>query len=224
VRPKRIAEVLKEIDADVVALQEVVGMDEATREHNQVRAIAEELGLDFRIGENRRLRGAAYGNTVLSRLPIVSDHNHDVTWRMNEPRGCLEVTIKLPGDASRTVQVFNVHLGTGFSMLRFVEPTRAHLQSATAVFACSIVPFHSKTRTPASSKGRYPRRLRSRCRRSVQGLFDSHGKSLDVTAFPAMVEVLAQGKTLVTGAPRKATTDRLAWIVKARVHNKLKNQ
>jgi transcriptional regulator with GAF, ATPase, and Fis domain len=31
---------------------------------------------------------------------------------------------------------------------------------------------------------------------SVQGLFDSHGKSLDVTAFPAMVEVLAQGKTL----------------------------
>ena len=31
---------------------------------------------------------------------------------------------------------------------------------------------------------------------SVQGLFDAHGKSLDVTAFPAMVEVLAQGKTL----------------------------
>src|SRR4030095_10090884 len=31
---------------------------------------------------------------------------------------------------------------------------------------------------------------------SVQGLLDAHGKSLDVTAFPAMVEVLAQGKTL----------------------------
>jgi transcriptional regulator with GAF, ATPase, and Fis domain len=31
---------------------------------------------------------------------------------------------------------------------------------------------------------------------SVQGLFDSYGKSLDVTAFPAMVEVLGQGKTL----------------------------
>jgi len=30
----------------------------------------------------------------------------------------------------------------------------------------------------------------------VQGLFDQHGKSLDITAFPAMVEVLAQGKTL----------------------------
>ncbi len=31
---------------------------------------------------------------------------------------------------------------------------------------------------------------------SVQGLFDVHGKSLDVTAFPAIVEVIAQGKTL----------------------------
>lgn len=31
---------------------------------------------------------------------------------------------------------------------------------------------------------------------ALQSLFDEHGKSLDVTAFPAMVEVLAQGKTL----------------------------
>jgi endonuclease/exonuclease/phosphatase family metal-dependent hydrolase len=31
VRPKRIADVLREINADVVALQEVVGMDEAAR-------------------------------------------------------------------------------------------------------------------------------------------------------------------------------------------------
>ena len=31
---------------------------------------------------------------------------------------------------------------------------------------------------------------------SIQGLFEAHGQSLDVTAFPAMVEVLAQGKTL----------------------------
>ena len=38
--------------------------------------------------------------------------------------------------------------------LRLVEPTRAHRPSATAVFAWSIVPFHSKTRTPASSKVR----------------------------------------------------------------------
>jgi endonuclease/exonuclease/phosphatase family metal-dependent hydrolase len=118
VRPKRIAEVLKQIDADVVALQEVVGMDHAEREHNQVHAIAEELGYDFRIGENRRLRGAAYGNAVLSRLPIVSDRNHDLTCRRYEPRGCLEVNIK-PGDSETTFHIFNVHLGTGFFERRY---------------------------------------------------------------------------------------------------------
>jgi transcriptional regulator with GAF, ATPase, and Fis domain len=31
---------------------------------------------------------------------------------------------------------------------------------------------------------------------AVQGLIDTHGQSLDITAFPAMVEVLGQGKTL----------------------------
>ncbi|HEY0380521.1 MAG TPA: sigma 54-interacting transcriptional regulator [Pyrinomonadaceae bacterium] len=31
---------------------------------------------------------------------------------------------------------------------------------------------------------------------SVQGLIDAHGQSMDVTAYPAMMEVLAQGKTL----------------------------
>ena len=31
---------------------------------------------------------------------------------------------------------------------------------------------------------------------SVRGLIESHGQSLDITAFPAMVEILSQGKTL----------------------------
>ena len=42
--------------------------------------------------------------------------------------------------------------------LRFVDPTRAQRESATAVFACSMEPFHSNTLTPASSNGRYPAR------------------------------------------------------------------
>ena len=38
--------------------------------------------------------------------------------------------------------------------LRLVEPTRAQRASATAVLAWSMGPFHSKTRTPASSRAR----------------------------------------------------------------------
>jgi endonuclease/exonuclease/phosphatase family metal-dependent hydrolase len=91
-------------------------MDEAAREHNQVHAIADELGMDFRIGENRRLRGGAHGNAVLSRLPIAADRNHDLTWRLYEPRGCLQVTLANP---QTTLHIYNVHLGTGFFERRY---------------------------------------------------------------------------------------------------------
>ena len=93
-------------------------MDEITRERNQVRALAEELGMDFRIGENRRLHGAAYGNAVLSRLPIVADHNHDLSCRRYEPRGCLEIKVQL-ANTQNVLQIFNVHLGTSFIERRY---------------------------------------------------------------------------------------------------------
>src|SRR6185503_15600477 len=78
VRPERIVKVLKETGADIIALQEVVGMDHADRQQNQVRWIADELGFHYRTGGNRLLQGTAYGNAVLTRLPIGASYNHDV--------------------------------------------------------------------------------------------------------------------------------------------------
>lgn len=121
-RPKRIAEVLAQINADVIALQEVVGMDEPSREHNHLHAIAEELGFDFRTGENRRLRGAAYGNAVLTHFPVIAQRNHDITSRKSEPRGCLHVTLALAGELETdrcSLQIYNAHLGTGFFERRY---------------------------------------------------------------------------------------------------------
>jgi len=121
IRPQRIVKVLKETDPDIIALQEVVGMDEAERDRNQVRYIAEELGFDYRIGENRRLYGGAYGNAVVSRLPIVANQNHDITWRKREPRGCLEVTLALQSQQQvpHLVRIYDVHLGTSFFERRY---------------------------------------------------------------------------------------------------------
>ena len=59
----------------------------------------------------------AYGNALLSRLPIVADRNHDLSFRRYEPRGCLEVTITSPLETS--LQIYNVHLGTGFFERRY---------------------------------------------------------------------------------------------------------
>jgi endonuclease/exonuclease/phosphatase family metal-dependent hydrolase len=112
VRPERIASVLRETKADIVALQEVLSVEGRERERHQARFLAEELEMDYRVGENRRLDGGAYGNVVLSRLPLREADNYDITWRGRERRGCLRVDVALAG--GRWLNVFNVHLGTAF--------------------------------------------------------------------------------------------------------------
>jgi endonuclease/exonuclease/phosphatase family metal-dependent hydrolase len=112
VRPERIAMVLRETKADVIALQEVLSVEGRERERHQARFLAEELGMDYEIGENRRLDGGAYGNVILSRLPLRAAHNYDITWSGRERRGCLRTDVLL--GAGRLLHVFNVHLGTAF--------------------------------------------------------------------------------------------------------------
>ncbi len=102
--PKRIAEVLGEVNADVIALQEVLG--------HQAEIISSDLGVPFVLGENRKHHGYAYGNVVLSRFPIYSMHNYDLTVHGREERGCLRADVRW--SETSVLHVFNVHLGTAF--------------------------------------------------------------------------------------------------------------
>lgn len=111
-RPSRIVEVLREIDADVIALQEVLSISGGTREKDQARFIADELGVNHVAGENRTLKGGSYGNVVLSRHPMRLVRNHDISVRARERRGCLHTDVDV--DGADTVHVFNVHLGTAY--------------------------------------------------------------------------------------------------------------
>jgi endonuclease/exonuclease/phosphatase family metal-dependent hydrolase len=114
-RPLRVAEVLRETEADIIALQEVLSVEAAARERDQARFLAEELGMNYRIGENRRLHGGAYGNVILSRLPFQDVHNYDITWSGRERRGCLRADVMVEaGGQEALLHVFNIHLGTAF--------------------------------------------------------------------------------------------------------------
>lgn len=108
----RIVEVLREIDADVIALQEVVAIDNGAPEEHQARFIADSLGFDYRLGENRRLRGGAYGNVVLSRFAFHHARNYDISVTGREQRGSLRADLRISGDL--LLHVFNIHLGTSY--------------------------------------------------------------------------------------------------------------
>ncbi len=112
VRPARIVEVLRDIDADVIALQEVVRVETERPDQDHARFIASELGMNFHFGENRPLKQGTYGNVLLSRYPLPATCNYNITARGREPRGCLRADMELPGGA--LLHVFNVHMGTAF--------------------------------------------------------------------------------------------------------------
>jgi endonuclease/exonuclease/phosphatase family metal-dependent hydrolase len=109
VRPERVAAVLNELDADIIALQEVL---RGKKERDQLVLIAKALGAKhYRFGMTRKYRSEDYGNAVISRLPIISHEAYDITASRREPRGCLRADIDIGG--GRTLRLFNAHLGTG---------------------------------------------------------------------------------------------------------------
>ncbi len=112
--PPRIISILKELDADILCLQEVVNAP-GTHLYDQAGEIERALP-DYihRFGANRPLHGGTYGNLTLSRLPVRAWHNHDLTSRREE-RGALQTDIEL---GPQLLHVFNVHLGTGFNERR----------------------------------------------------------------------------------------------------------
>jgi endonuclease/exonuclease/phosphatase family metal-dependent hydrolase len=105
----RIADVLGELDADIIALQEV--FSECESKEGQVELLASTLGMKSIFGCTRHHRGRPYGNALLSRWPIVSSCGMDLTWAHHERRGCIRGDLKT---AQGTLHVFNIHMGTSY--------------------------------------------------------------------------------------------------------------
>jgi len=109
--PARIIEILRELDADIIALQEVLSLEGGSRQENQAQFIAEEMEMHLLPGETKRLKGGYYGNILLTRFPSRRTFNYDISVRRREPRRCLRADVQI-GDS--LLHVFNVHLGTAF--------------------------------------------------------------------------------------------------------------
>ena len=108
-RIERILKVLRAVDADIIALQEVMNHHDRSPEDHQACYLAEQLGYFFTVGETRRHREAVYGNVTLSRWKFERSHSIDLSVQGREPRGALRTDIRAGGEL---LHIFNLHLGT----------------------------------------------------------------------------------------------------------------
>lgn len=114
----RIVKVIREMDADIVALQEVVA--------GQMQQIVESVAMFHSFGAAREWQGEGYGNAMLSRFPIRGEYNYDVSVGRREPRRCLRVDVEFPAD--HALHIFGVHLGTSFFERRHQARKLASIQ------------------------------------------------------------------------------------------------
>jgi endonuclease/exonuclease/phosphatase family metal-dependent hydrolase len=104
----RIADVLRELDADVVGLQEVDARSGAGTDSMQMHYLADALGLQAVAGPTITRHDGHYGNALLTRqLPRAVRHI-DLTVYRREPRGAIDVDLDVDGVPIRVVVT---HLG-----------------------------------------------------------------------------------------------------------------
>jgi endonuclease/exonuclease/phosphatase family metal-dependent hydrolase len=117
-----LRERLRELDADIVFLQEVQGehTQHGERYHNypdgaQHEYIAEEVWPHSVYGKNSVYEAGHHGNAILSRFPILQSLNTDVSAHRFESRGLLHCEIELADQQNlagqKSVHCLCVHFG-----------------------------------------------------------------------------------------------------------------
>ena len=103
----RTIRVIRELDADVTGLQEVVAGSQGGTLPT-AHELSEATNREAVFGPTLLHRHGKYGNALLTRLPIKDVRRHDLSMDGREPRGLLDVILDAGG---RDLRVVNTHLG-----------------------------------------------------------------------------------------------------------------
>lgn len=104
--PKRIAEVLQELEADFVAIQELE--DRVLGTESVSEFLARSLGMHPYRGATLKRQDAHYGNLLLSRRPARSMQRHDISVLGREPRGIIDARYSV---FDRKIRILVTHFG-----------------------------------------------------------------------------------------------------------------
>ncbi|MGE0822085.1 MAG: endonuclease/exonuclease/phosphatase family protein [Candidatus Binatia bacterium] len=108
--PVRIAQVIREIDADIIGLQEVHSRVSENPEAHQLEFLASTTGMHAVAGPTLYRRGGHYGNAMLTNASVHGVRFVDLSVADYEPRGGIDAQVVIAGGKLR---VLVTHLGLG---------------------------------------------------------------------------------------------------------------
>ena len=138
--PARIAAVIAELDADVVALQEFSYPSDIALETRTPVVLTELDTYQCALGPTRSNTTQCFGNVILTRHRLREVHRVDLSVLNREPRGALAATIDVDGTE---VHVLAAHLGLRLSERRFqVRQIVKYLESVRGTFVIVLGDFN----------------------------------------------------------------------------------
>jgi endonuclease/exonuclease/phosphatase family metal-dependent hydrolase len=105
---KRVAEVIGELNAPVIGLQEVYASSDKQSRWAHMEYLARVSGLHALPGPTMKREDSHYGNALLTRFPILQTDNVDLSICGREPRGAIDSILEIE---KRPVRVIVTHLG-----------------------------------------------------------------------------------------------------------------
>jgi endonuclease/exonuclease/phosphatase family metal-dependent hydrolase len=106
---ERVWQVIRELDPDLICLQEVTQNARRTRHHDQPMMLAERLCAGAHLYQmNVRYHEGGYGNLLLSRWPLRRRHQVSLRLGRRKSRGAQMVVVETP---EGSLHLSNVHLG-----------------------------------------------------------------------------------------------------------------
>lgn len=114
--PERVATVITELDADIVALQEFTYPASVALETRSAVTLTTLDSYTCALGPTRQNLTQCFGNALFTRHPILDVHRIDLSMEKREPRGALAATIDVGGSV---VHVLAAHLGLRVHERRF---------------------------------------------------------------------------------------------------------
>ncbi|WP_232371032.1 endonuclease/exonuclease/phosphatase family protein [Desulfogranum marinum] len=108
----RIVAVLKGLNADIVALQEVTSSNKQSS--SMLARLALETEMEAIEGFTLTTSGTRYGNAILTGLPISTVNRINISVTGKEPRGVIEIVLHVP-DIETSITIWATHLGLGIA-------------------------------------------------------------------------------------------------------------